>query len=91
MAVSGNSRWCNEGRDQVTVDLNAIKDVLLRISQLVEALPVISKLDLNPIFGSGSSSGPGELRSCSIRTEHCSSSPANQKVHHRVTQSAVLT
>jgi acetyl coenzyme A synthetase (ADP forming)-like protein len=37
-------------RGQPAVDLNAIEDVLLRISHLVEAIPEISEIDLNPIF-----------------------------------------
>ena len=45
-----SSRWCNGSRGQVTVDLKAIKEVLLCISQLVEAVAEISGLDLNPIF-----------------------------------------
>jgi acyl-CoA synthetase (NDP forming) len=37
-------------RGQPAVDLKAIEEVLLRISHLVEAVPEISELDLNPIF-----------------------------------------
>jgi len=37
-------------RGQPAVDLKAIEEVLLRISQLVEAIPEISEIDLNPIF-----------------------------------------
>jgi acyl-CoA synthetase (NDP forming) len=37
-------------RGQPAVDLKAIEEVLLRISQLVEAIPEIIELDLNPIF-----------------------------------------
>ena len=37
-------------RGQPAVDLKAIQEVLLRISRLVEAIPEISELDLNPIF-----------------------------------------
>ena len=37
-------------RGQPAVDLHAIEDVLLRISHLVETIPEISELDLNPIF-----------------------------------------
>lgn len=37
-------------RGQPAVDLNAVDDVLLRISHLVEAIPEISELDLNPVF-----------------------------------------
>ncbi|MGQ0666861.1 MAG: acetate--CoA ligase family protein, partial [Nitrospiraceae bacterium] len=37
-------------RGQPAVDLTAIEEVLLRISQLVEAIPEISEIDLNPIF-----------------------------------------
>ena len=37
-------------RGQPAVDLKALEEALLRISQLVEASPEISELDLNPIF-----------------------------------------
>lgn len=37
-------------RGQPAVDLKAIQEVLLRISRLVEAIPEISEIDLNPIF-----------------------------------------
>jgi acyl-CoA synthetase (NDP forming) len=37
-------------RGQPAVDLKAIEEVLLRISQLADAIPEISELDLNPIF-----------------------------------------
>jgi acyl-CoA synthetase (NDP forming) len=37
-------------RGQPAVDLKAIEEVLLRISQLADAIPEISELDINPIF-----------------------------------------
>jgi acyl-CoA synthetase (NDP forming) len=37
-------------RGQPPADIKAIEDVLLRISQLVEEIPEIVELDLNPIF-----------------------------------------
>ncbi|MEC4890251.1 MAG: acetate--CoA ligase family protein [Nitrospira sp.] len=37
-------------RGHPAADVNAIEEVLLRLSQLVEAIPEISELDLNPIF-----------------------------------------
>ncbi|MDX2250882.1 MAG: acetate--CoA ligase family protein [Nitrospira sp.] len=37
-------------RGQPAVDSQAIQDVLLRISHLVETIPEITELDLNPIF-----------------------------------------
>ena len=37
-------------RGRPAADENALGDVLLRLSQLVEAIPEISELDLNPIF-----------------------------------------
>jgi acyl-CoA synthetase (NDP forming) len=37
-------------RGHPAADVEAIEDVLLRISRLVEAIPGISELDLNPIF-----------------------------------------
>jgi acyl-CoA synthetase (NDP forming) len=37
-------------RGQPAVDIKAIEDVLLRVSRLVEEIPEISELDLNPIF-----------------------------------------
>jgi len=37
-------------RGQPAVDLKGIEDVLLRISRLIEAIPGISEIDLNPIF-----------------------------------------
>jgi len=37
-------------RGQPTADIKAIEEVLLRISQLVEEIPEISELDLNPIL-----------------------------------------
>ncbi|MCP9443231.1 MAG: acetate--CoA ligase family protein [Nitrospira sp.] len=45
-----SSRWCNGVRDQVTVDLNATEEVLLRIAQLVEMICELSELDPNPIL-----------------------------------------
>jgi acyl-CoA synthetase (NDP forming) len=53
-------------RGQPAVDLNAIEDVLLRISHLVEAIPEISEIDLNPIFalpeGHGSKIADARIR-----------------------------
>lgn len=37
-------------RGQPAVDLKAIEEVLLRVSQLVEAIPQINEIDLNPVF-----------------------------------------
>jgi acyl-CoA synthetase (NDP forming) len=37
-------------RGQPAADIKAIEDILLRISRLVEEIPDISELDLNPIF-----------------------------------------
>jgi acetate---CoA ligase (ADP-forming) len=37
-------------RGQLPADMKAIEDILLRISYLVEEIPEISELDLNPIF-----------------------------------------
>ncbi len=37
-------------RGHPAVDIKAVEDVLLRISQLVQAIPEITELDLNPIF-----------------------------------------
>ena len=37
-------------RGQPAADVNAIEEILLRISQLVEEIPQIVELDLNPIF-----------------------------------------
>lgn len=37
-------------RGQPPADIKAIEDILLRISHLVEEIPEISELDLNPIF-----------------------------------------
>lgn len=37
-------------RGQPAIDLKAIEDVLLNLSHLVEAIPGISEIDLNPIF-----------------------------------------
>ena len=37
-------------RGQPAADLKAIEEVLLRLSRLVEEIPEISELDLNPIF-----------------------------------------
>jgi hypothetical protein len=34
----------------MSADIKAIEDILLRISRLVEEIPEISELDLNPIF-----------------------------------------
>jgi acetate---CoA ligase (ADP-forming) len=53
-------------RGQPTVDLKAIQDVLLRLSRLVEAIPEISEIDLNPIFalpeGHGSKIADARIR-----------------------------
>ena len=38
------------GRGHATADVEAIQETLLRISRLVEEIPEISELDLNPIF-----------------------------------------
>jgi acyl-CoA synthetase (NDP forming) len=37
-------------RGHAPADIKAIEEVLLRVSRLVEDLPEISQLDLNPIF-----------------------------------------
>jgi acetate---CoA ligase (ADP-forming) len=37
-------------RGQPAVDLKAIEEVLLRVSRMVEEIPEISELDLNPVF-----------------------------------------
>ncbi len=37
-------------RGHPPADIKAIEDILLRISHLVEEIPEISELDLNPIF-----------------------------------------
>ncbi|TKS61236.1 MAG: hypothetical protein EWM72_00723 [Nitrospira sp.] len=37
-------------RGQLPADVDAIEEVLLRVSRLVEEIPEISELDLNPIF-----------------------------------------
>jgi acetyl coenzyme A synthetase (ADP forming)-like protein len=37
-------------RGQPAVDSKTLEDVLLRVSQLVEAIPEINEIDLNPIF-----------------------------------------
>lgn len=37
-------------RGRPAVDSKTIQDVLLRISHLVETIPEISEIDLNPIF-----------------------------------------
>ncbi|MCE9536730.1 MAG: acetate--CoA ligase family protein, partial [Nitrospirae bacterium] len=37
-------------RGQPPADVEAIEDILLRISRLVEEIPEISELDLNPVF-----------------------------------------
>ena len=37
-------------RGHPPADIKAIEDILLRISRLVEEIPEISELDLNPIF-----------------------------------------
>jgi acyl-CoA synthetase (NDP forming) len=37
-------------RGKPVVDIKAIEEILLRLSQLVEAIPEIGELDLNPVF-----------------------------------------
>jgi acyl-CoA synthetase (NDP forming) len=37
-------------RGHPSADLEALEDTLLRVSRLVEEIPEISELDLNPIF-----------------------------------------
>jgi len=37
-------------RGHAPADLEAIEEVLLRVSRLVEAVPEIAELDLNPVF-----------------------------------------
>jgi acyl-CoA synthetase (NDP forming) len=37
-------------RDHPPADLDALEETLLRVSRLVEEIPEISELDLNPIF-----------------------------------------
>jgi acyl-CoA synthetase (NDP forming) len=37
-------------RGDAAADVDALQDALLRVSRLVEAVPEISELDLNPIF-----------------------------------------
>ncbi len=48
--ASDSSRWCNGDHGQPTEELKATEQVLLRNAQLVEVIPKISELDLNPIF-----------------------------------------
>jgi acyl-CoA synthetase (NDP forming) len=38
-------------RGHAPVDVKAVEEVLLRISRLVEELPEVQELDLNPVFG----------------------------------------
>lgn len=45
-----NQRLSVAARLPRPTDIKAIKDILLRISRLVEDIPEISELDLNPIF-----------------------------------------
>jgi acyl-CoA synthetase (NDP forming) len=37
-------------RGRTAADLEALRDVLLRVSRLAEALPEIAELDLNPVM-----------------------------------------
>jgi acetyl coenzyme A synthetase (ADP forming)-like protein len=54
--IKGN-RLLQGYRGQPPADIKAIEDVLLRISHLVEEIPEISELDLNPIFALPSGQG----------------------------------
>lgn len=56
-------------RGHSPADVAAIQDVLLRVSRLVEEIPEIKELDLNPIFALP----PGEgcrIVDARIRVEH---------------------
>jgi acyl-CoA synthetase (NDP forming) len=37
-------------RGQPPADTEALQDVLLRVARLIEEVPIITELDLNPIF-----------------------------------------
>jgi len=43
-------RLLKDYRGHPAADVEAIEEVLLRLSRLVEEIPEISELDLNPIF-----------------------------------------
>ena len=43
-------RLLQDYRDHPAANVEAIEEVLLRLSRLVEEIPEISELDLNPIF-----------------------------------------
>lgn len=56
-------------RGQPPADVEAIQELLLRISWLVEAMPEIAELDLNPVIALGAGSGAIPL-DARIRIRH---------------------
>jgi len=62
-------------RGHPAADVEAIEDVLLRISRLVEEIPEISELDLNPIFALPPGQGC-RIVDARIRVESASPGPA---------------
>jgi acetate---CoA ligase (ADP-forming) len=67
-------------RSHPTSDVEAIEEVLLRLSRLVEEIPKISELDLNPIF----TLPPGQdckNMDARIRVEAGSSRPSGDRSH----------
>lgn len=62
-------------RGHPPADIEAIEDVLLRVSRLVEEIPEISELDLNPIFALPPGQGC-RIADARIRLDHTSPKPA---------------
>jgi hypothetical protein len=59
-------------RGQPSADLEALEETLLRVSRLVEEVPEISELDLNPIFAPRS-----RLQDCRCEVTN----PTTTKIH----------
>jgi acyl-CoA synthetase (NDP forming) len=64
-------------RGQPPADIKAIEDILLRISHLVEEVPDISELDLNPIFALPEGQGC-KIVDARIRVEPSGPSPRSR-------------
>jgi len=48
-------RTLGEGDEEKAVDLGALRDMALRLSQLAVDLPQVSELDMNPVLATPSS------------------------------------
>jgi acyl-CoA synthetase (NDP forming) len=62
-------------RGHPPADLAAIEDVLLRVSRLVEAIPEVAELDLNPLFALPPGQGC-RIADARLRLDRATAAPA---------------